>query len=62
MLEDINLYPLNYVHKDDWITDKYGSALVPFYYFKELQAAERSATYRRQKFQELVPVPNVASR
>ena len=59
---DLNLYPLNYVIKDDWITDKYGSAYVPFYYFKELRQRNEGRHIDDKKFQELVPVPNVASR
>ena len=60
--EDFNLYPLNYVHKDDWISDKYRSAFVPFYYFKELRQRNEARHIDDKKFQELVPLPNVASR
>ena len=60
--EDINLYPLNYVQKDDWLTDKYPSALVPFYYFQELRRRNEARHIHDKKFQELVPLPNVASR
>jgi hypothetical protein len=60
--EDINLYPLNYVQKDDWISDMYGSAFVPFYYFKELRQRNEARHIDDKKFQELVPVPDVASR
>ncbi len=60
--EDINLYPLNYIQKDDWISDKYKSALVPFYYFKELRLRNEARHIDDKKFQELVPLPNVASR
>jgi hypothetical protein len=59
---DFNLYPLNYVVKDDWITDKFRSALVPFYYFKELRQRNEARHIDDKKFQELVRVPNVASR
>lgn len=59
---DINLYPLNYVVKDDWITDKVGSAYVPFYYFKELRLRNEARHIDDKKFQELVPLPNVAVR
>ena len=59
---DFNLYPLNYVVKDDWITDKYGSAYVPFYYFKELRQRNEARHIDDKKFQELVHLPNVASR
>jgi len=60
--EDINLYPLNYIQKDDWLSDKYGSAFVPFYYFKELRQRNEARHIEDKKFQELVPLPNVASR
>lgn len=60
--DDINLYPLNYVQKDDWISNKYKSALVPFYYFKELRLRNEARHIDDKKFQELVPLPNVASR
>ncbi|HEU4932009.1 MAG TPA: hypothetical protein VFT48_08000 [Pyrinomonadaceae bacterium] len=59
---DLNLYPLNYVVKDDWITDKYTSPYVPFYYFKELRHRNEARHIDDKKFQELVPMPNVASR
>ena len=60
--EDINMYPLNYIQKDDWISDKYRSALVPFFYFKELRLRNEARHIDDKKFQELVPIPNVASR
>ncbi len=60
--KDVNLYPLNYVHKDDWISNKVGSAFVPFYYFKELRQRNEARHIDDKKFQELVHLPNVASR
>ena len=60
--QDVNLYPLNYVVKDDWITNKVTAAFVPFYYFKELRRMNEARHIPDQKFQELVPLPNVASR
>ena len=60
--EDVNLYPLNYIQKDDWISDKFSSALVPFHYFKELRQRNEARHIPDQKFQELVHLPNVASR
>ena len=60
--EDINLYPLNYVVKDDKISDQVRSAFVPFYYFKELRQRNEARHIDDKTFQELVPVPNVASR
>ena len=59
---DFNLYPLNYVHKDDWISNKYRSALVPFYFFKQLRLRNEARHIPDNKFQELVHLPNVASR
>ena len=60
--QDFNLYPLNWVVADDWITNKVSSAFVPFYYFKELRRRNEARHIPDQKFQELVPLPNVASR
>ncbi|HKU78071.1 MAG TPA: hypothetical protein VJR02_29415 [Pyrinomonadaceae bacterium] len=60
--EDFNMHPLNYVLKDDWISNKVGSAYVPFYYFKELRLRNEARHIDDKKFQELVPLPNVASR
>jgi hypothetical protein len=59
---DFNLYPLTYVEKDDWISNKVRSAFVPFYYFKELRQRNEARHVPDQKFQELVHLPNVASR
>ena len=59
---DFNVYPLNYVHKDDWISNKFKSADVPFYYFQELRKRNEARHIPDQKFQELVHLPNVASR
>jgi hypothetical protein len=60
--EDFNLYKLNYVVADDWITNKVSSAFVPFYYFKELRLRNEARHIPDQKFQELVHIPNLASR
>ncbi len=59
---DFNLYPLNYVVADDWITNKVTSAFVPFYYFQELRRRNEARHIDDRKFQELVHLPNVASR
>ncbi len=59
---DFDMHPLNYILKDDWITNKVGSAYVPFYYFKELRQRNEARHIDDKKFQELVPLPNVASR
>ena len=60
--EDFDLYPLNYVFKDDWITNNVGSAFVPFYYFKELRQRNDARHIDDKRFQELVHLPNLASR
>jgi hypothetical protein len=60
--EEFDLYKLNYVVKDDWITDKVGSAFVPFYYFKELRRLNEERHIPEKLFQELVPLSNLASR
>lgn len=60
--DDVTLYPLNYVVKDDWITNKYTSGFVPFYYFQELRRLNEGRNIPEQKFQELVHIPNLASR
>jgi hypothetical protein len=60
--DDINLYKLNYVVGDDWITNKVSSELVPFYYFQELRKRNEARHIPDQKFQELIHLPNLASR
>ena len=60
--EDFDLHPLNYVVKDDWISLNVSSAFVPFYYFKELRKRNEARHVPDQKFQELMHLPNVASR
>jgi hypothetical protein len=60
--DDVNLYKLNYVVKDDWITNKVSSAFVPFYYFQELRRRNEARHIPDQKFEGLMHLPNVASR
>lgn len=60
--DDFSLYSLNYVVADDWISLQVSSAFVPFYYFKELRKRNEARHIPDQKFQELVHLPNVASR
>jgi len=59
---DVNLYPLNYVVKDDWITNRVTPPFVPFYYFKELRQRNEARHIPDQKFQEIVHLPTLASR
>ena len=59
---DIDLYKLDYAHPGDWITDQYGPEFVPFMYFRELRRRNEARHIEYKKFQELVPLSNVASR
>ncbi|HEU5091413.1 MAG TPA: hypothetical protein VFT30_01930 [Nitrospira sp.] len=60
--DDVSLYKLNYVHPQDWLTDKYSPELVPFYYFKELRRLNEARHISDQKFQEIIPSNNLAVR
>ncbi|HET9525447.1 MAG TPA: hypothetical protein VFO99_04735 [Pyrinomonadaceae bacterium] len=60
--DDVDLYKLDYAHPGDWITDKYGPEFVPFMYFKELRRRNEARHIEDKKFQELVPLANVAIR
>ena len=60
--QDVNMYKLNYVVADDWITNKVSSAFVPFYYFQELRKRNEARHIPDQTFQQLVHLPNVAIR
>jgi|KBSSwiStaDraftv2_1062776.scaffolds.fasta_scaffold43606_7 hypothetical protein len=59
---DIDLYKLDYVFPGDWITNEYGPEFVPFIYFKELRRRNEARHIDYAKFQELVPLANVAIR
>ena len=60
--EDLDLYKLDYAYPSDWITDKYSPEFVPFIYFKELRRRNEARHIEYKKFQELVPLSNVAIR
>jgi hypothetical protein len=60
--DDVDLHKLNYLSPEDWVTGNNGSKFVPFVYFKELRRRNEARHIDDKKFQELVPVPNVASR
>lgn len=60
--DDINLYKLDYVYPEDWIADRTSPAFIPFVYFRELRRRNEARHIAEQKFQELVHVPNLASR
>ena len=59
---DVDLYKLDYTYPGDWISDTYGPEFIPFYFFKELRKRNEARHIEYKKFQELVPLPNLASR
>jgi hypothetical protein len=59
---DIDLYKLDYSYPGDWISDVYAPEFIPFYFFKELRKRNEARHIEYKKFQELVPLPNLASR
>lgn len=59
---DFDLYKLDYTYPSDWISDIYSPEFVPFFFFKELRRRNEARHIEYKKFQELVPLPNVASR
>jgi hypothetical protein len=60
--DDLDLYKLDYAYPSDWITDQYSAEFVPFMYFKELRRRNEARHIEYRKFQELVPLANVAIR
>lgn len=60
--EDVDLHRLTYLHPEDWVTGQTGSKFVPFVYFKELRRRNEARHIGDQKFQELIHIPNLASR
>lgn len=48
--EEIKLYKLNYLHPEDWISDKYPPPFLPFEYFKELRRLNESLHVRDAAF------------
>lgn len=50
--EEIKLYNLNYIHPEDWLSEKYGPAFIPFAYFKELKRLNESLHVRDEKFHQ----------
>jgi hypothetical protein len=59
---DFDLYQLDYWSPRDWITNSYSPEFVPFFFFKELRRRNEVRHIEYKKFQELVPLPNLASR
>lgn len=60
--DDFNLYQLDYNYPRDWISEVYGPEFIPFYFFQELRRRNEARHIEYKKFQELVPMPNLASR
>jgi hypothetical protein len=59
---DIDLYKLDYTYPTDWIANEYSPEFVPFFFFKELRKRNEARHIEYKKFQELVPLANMASR
>lgn len=59
---DFDLYKLDYTYPNDWIADQYSPEFIPFFFFKELRRRNEARHIEYKKFQELVPMPNLASR
>jgi hypothetical protein len=59
---DFDLYKLDYDYPRDWISDSYGPEFIPFFFFKELRRRNEARHIEYKKFQQLVPLPNLASR
>jgi hypothetical protein len=59
---DFDLYKLDYDYPRDWITERYSPEFIPFFFFKELRRRNEARHIEYKKFQELVPLPNLASR
>jgi hypothetical protein len=59
---DFDLYKLDYNYPNDWISDAYAPEFIPFFFFKELRKRNEARHIEYKKFQELVPMPALASR
>jgi len=59
---DFDLYRLDYSYPGDWITDQYSTEFIPFFFFKELRRRNEARHIEYNKFQQLVPMANLASR
>ncbi len=58
--EEIELYELNYLHPQDWISEKYAPQYVPFMYFRELRRLNETRHVRDDELQQAslaVPSP-----
>lgn len=59
---DFDLYKLDYAYPRDWISDSYSPEFIPFFFFKELRRRNEARHIEYNKFQQLVPMANLASR
>jgi hypothetical protein len=59
---DFDLYKLDYTYPRDWITDNYSPEFIPFFFFKELRRRNEARNIEYTKFQQLVPLSNLATR
>ena len=59
---DVDLYKLDYNYPNDWISDQHSPEFIPFFFFKELRRRNEARHIEYKRFQELVPMANMASR
>ena len=59
---DFDLYKLDYAYPRDWLTNSYSPEFVPFFFFKELRRRNEARHIEYNKFQQIVPMANLASR
>jgi hypothetical protein len=59
---DFDLYKLDYVYPRDWISNEYAPEFIPFFFFKELRRRNEARHIEYSKFQQLVPMANLATR
>lgn len=59
---DFDLYKLDYTYPRDWISNDYSPEFIPFFLFKELRRRNEARHIEYNKFQQLVPLANLASR
>lgn len=52
--EQIELYNLNYLHPEDWISEKYPPQSIPFMYFRELRRLNESRHVRDDELKGLL--------
>jgi hypothetical protein len=59
---DFDLYKLDYAYPRDWISNDYSPEFIPFFFFKELRRRNEARHIEYNKFQQIVPMANLASR